>query len=57
MKSSKKEANYRKGNVSRHCSMCTMWKPPAACTAVKGTIKPGDLCDYYKKKLGAGRGL
>lgn len=49
-KASKAEARYRTGSAARHCSLCTMWRPPASCTKVAGDISPQGLCDYFEKK-------
>lgn len=49
-KDSKDEANYRDGHGERRCANCTMFRPPASCTAVEGKIIPSGLCDYFKRK-------
>jgi hypothetical protein len=49
-KSTKEEANYRKGTEEEHCGDCTMFREPDSCTAVEGEIKKDDLCEYFKKK-------
>lgn len=48
-KATKSEAHYRKGSPSKHCGLCTMFRPPHDCTAVDGTIEPTDVCDYFKR--------
>jgi len=48
-KATKATANYRKGSPSKHCGLCSMFRPPADCTAVKGDISPTDLCDYFRR--------
>jgi len=49
-KASKEEANYRQGYAEKHCEICTMFRKPDQCTAVKGKISPTALCDYFKRK-------
>src|SRR5581483_11872950 len=49
-KVAKAKVHYRVGSKDRHCSICTMWKPPHGCSAVKGTIAPKGVCDLYKPK-------
>jgi hypothetical protein len=49
-KESKADAHYRTGSAARHCSLCTMWRPPASCTKVAGAISPEALCNYFEKK-------
>jgi hypothetical protein len=48
-KATKAHANYREGSPTKHCGLCTMFRPPHGCTAVKGTIEPTDVCDYFKR--------
>jgi hypothetical protein len=50
MKATKEQANYRDGTDERHCSICTMFRPPASCSSVEGEIAPQKLCDYFKRK-------
>ncbi len=47
-KTSKHIVRYRQGSGNRRCGKCTMWKPPAACTAVAGIIDKDYLCDLFK---------
>jgi hypothetical protein len=50
-KASKESVNYQdnpKGNEK--CSNCTMWRPPNACTSVKGKICPDGWCKLHKYK-------
>lgn len=49
-KASKSVVHYRAGTKDRRCSLCSMFRPPAECTAVKGDISPYKLCDYFKRK-------
>jgi hypothetical protein len=49
-KATKKEAHYRPGSTDKRCGLCTMFRPPDSCTAVKGHISEADLCDYFKPK-------
>lgn len=49
-KSSKAEADYRDGTAEEHCAVCTMFRPPNSCTAVKGMIREDGVCDYFKHK-------
>jgi hypothetical protein len=48
-KATKAEAHYRPGNSNRRCEICTMFVEPDQCTAVKGEISPGALCDYFER--------
>ena len=50
-KDSKTVANYRAGTPNKRCALCTMFRPPASCTAVRGPIDPDDVCDYFKRKV------
>jgi hypothetical protein len=50
-KASKESVNYQdnpKGNEK--CSNCTMWRPPNACTSVKGKICPDGWCKLHMYK-------
>jgi hypothetical protein len=53
-KSTKEEANYRKGTEEEHCGACTMFlvnrRAPNSCKSVEGDIKEDDTCDYFIKK-------
>lgn len=49
-KATKAEAHYREGSAKKHCGICTMFRAPRACTAVKGDIRLTGLCDYFKLK-------
>lgn len=46
--SSKRSVNYRVGSGRNVCGNCTMFKAPAACTAVEGTISAKALCNLFK---------
>lgn len=48
-KYSQKEVNYRAGTVDRRCGLCTMFRRPDSCTAVRGVISAKALCDIYKR--------
>lgn len=48
-KASKAKAHYRDGSKSRHCGLCTMFRKPHGCTAVKGKIDRDKLCDYFAR--------
>jgi len=49
-KASKATAKYRnEPKENQKCSNCTMWRPPNACTSVKGKISPEGWCKWYKK--------
>jgi hypothetical protein len=37
-----------RGTDARHCSNCTMFRKPHACTAVSGFIAKPGLCDWYE---------
>jgi hypothetical protein len=37
-----------RGTDARHCSNCTMFRRPHACTAVSGFIAKPGLCDWYE---------
>ena len=51
-KSTKAEANYRKGSGVKMCQNCTMHEPPDSCSAVEGYISPEGVCDYFKMMKG-----
>jgi hypothetical protein len=51
-KASKAEAHYRAGDEQR-CEICTMFRAPASCTAVTGSIDPEALCDYFEPRQDA----
>ncbi len=55
-KATKAEAHYRDGTTAQHCSICTMYVPnrnvTGTCTAVKGPIAAGKVCDYFRRKHG-----
>lgn len=48
VKSTKSEANYRLGTKKEKCAICTMFRSPDSCTAVQGSIRPQDTCDYFE---------
>jgi len=31
------------------CELCTMYRPPASCTAVVGPIEARGYCNYFKR--------
>ena len=50
-KVSKSHADYRLGNDFKRCSICAMFRPDTnSCTAVKGMIQGGMVCDLFKRK-------
>ena len=49
-KATKFQANYRGGHGKTACRYCTMFRAPRSCTAVKGSISPYALCNYFKPK-------
>lgn len=48
-KATKAHAHYRAGDDHRRCALCTMFRPPHGCTAVKGSISSRGLCDYFHR--------
>lgn len=50
VKVTKAEAHYRNGTEAQRCAICSMFRAPDACTAVKGKISPQALCDYFERK-------
>jgi hypothetical protein len=49
-KATKAKANYRAGEGDRRCGLCTMFRPPHSCTAVKGKVDASGLCNYFERK-------
>lgn len=50
-KATQTKAHYtRCGTEAKHCSICTMFRPPDQCTAVAGKISRDGYCDYFKKR-------
>lgn len=48
-KSTKAEANYQDSpKAGKHCSECTMWRPPHGCTGVSGVISSNGWCKYFE---------
>ena len=48
---SKAQTHYRDATVpGRNCGTCVMFRPPHACTLVKGIISPDDVCDRWAGK-------
>jgi len=46
----KVEADYKDvAPRSSKCANCHMFRPPDACSLVKGDIKPGGICKYWEK--------
>lgn len=50
VKATKEAADYRPGSDGTKCKNCTMFIPPASCSAVQGKISPQGLCDYFRRK-------
>ncbi len=49
-KMTKQAAHYRPGfEDNKFCARCSMFREPASCTAVAGTIGRTDLCDLFEK--------
>lgn len=46
----RKASHYspKRGTDARHCSNCTMFRKPHACSAVSGFIAERGLCDWYE---------
>ena len=49
-RATKAAAHYRDGAETKHCAICTMFRAPDTCTAVKGKISPQALCDYFEQR-------
>jgi hypothetical protein len=51
-KAPKVEVRYRPAVplTGRRCATCTMFRPPAGCTAVRGHIFARGDCDLYKAR-------
>lgn len=49
-KATKTQAHYRHGDKAEHCGICSMFRPPAACTAVRGFIAKQAVCKFFEKK-------
>ena len=50
-KETKGKVDYRIGNDFKRCSLCSMFRPDtSSCTAVKGLIQGGMVCDLFKRK-------
>ena len=50
-KESKADVNYRKSTDPRQrCGTCSMFRPPASCTLVKGTIYRSGVCDEFEPR-------
>lgn len=50
-KSSKKVAKYQnQPNDEEKCSGCSMWRPPNACSSVKGVISENGWCKWWESK-------
>lgn len=52
-KATKAKAHYRGGTQQKHCRICSMFRGPHGCTAVKGQISPHGVCDYFERKKDA----
>lgn len=43
--------NYRpSGDPARRCGTCSMFRPPDACTLVRGVIRRDAVCDEWERK-------
>lgn len=51
VKATKEKAHYRVGSKAEHCAVCTMFRAPSSCTAVRGFIARRAVCDFFKKKI------
>jgi hypothetical protein len=49
VKVSKAKSNYRPGHDTTRCKNCTMFRAPHGCTAVRGSISPLALCDFFNR--------
>jgi hypothetical protein len=49
-KPSHEEAHYRPGEGDQRCANCTMFRPPAHCTAIEDPVRADMLCDYFELK-------
>lgn len=50
MKASKASVRYQTSPRDGHkCEGCSMWRPPASCTAVHGTISPKGWCKLWER--------
>lgn len=48
---SKQEAGYRDSpNNGRRCSDCRLFRGPAGCRAVEGTISPNGWCQFWNAR-------
>lgn len=47
-KATKQQAHYRLGTGKERCGLCSMFRPPSSCTAVKGKIDRQKVCDYFE---------
>lgn len=51
-KATQAEAQYvaKSAKPDERCAICTMFRPPSACTAVSGTISPAGWCKFFKRR-------
>ena len=51
-KATKAVADYSlHGNEPRHCGICTMFRKPDKCTAVKGWVNADiGICKFFEKR-------
>lgn len=48
-KVSKTSVNYRRSEGDKRCGTCSMYSN-RTCTLVRGSIRPGDVCDEWEKR-------
>ena len=46
----KDKANYRPATGPRKCKDCSMFRRPASCTLVQGSIMSNYTCDHWAAK-------
>lgn len=49
-KATKAKVHYRGGTKTKRCGLCTMFRAPHLCTAVRGGISPHGVCDLFEVK-------
>lgn len=51
-KATQSAADYvaQSAKADERCAICTMFRPPSACTAVSGTIAPAGWCKFFKRR-------
>lgn len=50
-KIAKISVDYGKGTAHRNCGLCSMFRKPDSCTLVAGSIRAGDVCDRFVRRL------